>query len=354
MWAQNLREEVLQEELLFSHAASIYGGTRQIQNITVYRQLVAGHTRTETDEYVETAMAAMLDPAGAEAGLDTLGFDEVVGDLGDTDNRRAIAAVFEAAGRTAQPTTGLARLLESLLGGDTTLAVATEHLADAEVRLVVDVNQTTAPRIVLATPRGWVSVLSSDVTWNEATQFLAPGNMVTGVVDISEAPSFDAAVADRAEAVGRWALACEALGAVDAMFDAAVNHAAEREQFGATLNSFQAVQFMLAESHIARTALREACSATGRTLNGDAAMITKLLAGRIGRRVGAETLQVLGAIGFTQEHPHHGWFHRVLTIDALLGRSAALARELGTRLVRTGKVPLGVDLSELPGASSSA
>ncbi|MDE0701734.1 MAG: acyl-CoA dehydrogenase family protein [Acidimicrobiaceae bacterium] len=354
MWAQNLREEVLQEELLFSHAASIYGGTRQIQNITVYRQLVAGHTRTETDEYVETAMAAMLDPAGAEAGLDTLGFDEVVGDLGDTDNRRAIAAVFEAAGRTAQPTTGLARLLESLLGGDTTLAVATEHLADAEVRLVVDVNQTTAPRIVLATPRGWVSVLSSDVTWNEATQFLAPGNMVTGVVDISEAPSFDAAVADRAEAVGRWALACEALGAVDAMFDAAVNHAAEREQFGATLNSFQAVQFMLAESHIACTALREACSATGRTLNGDAAMITKLLAGRIGRRVGAETLQVLGAIGFTQEHPHHGWFHRVLTIDALLGRSAALARELGTRLVRTGKVPLGVDLSELPGASSSA
>ena len=111
---------------------------------------------------------------------------------------------------------------------------------------------------------------------------------------------------------------------------------AEREQFGATLNSFQAVQFMLAESHIARTALREACTATGRTLSGDAAMMTKLLAGRIGRRVGAETLQVLGAIGFTQEHPHHGWFHRVLTIDAVLGRSPALARVLGSR---SGFVP---------------
>ncbi len=354
MWAQTLREEVLQEELLFSHATSIYGGTRQIQNITVYRQLVAGHTRTDTDEYVEAAMAAMLDSAGAEAGLEALGFDDVVVDIDDSDNRRAIAAVFEAAGRTARSTTALARLLESLLGAGTTLAIATEWLTDTSVRLVVDANETSASRIVLATPSRWVSVLNSDVTWNDETQFLAPGNMIVGVVDIADALSFDAAVAEKAEAVGRWALACEVLGAVDAMFDVAANHAAEREQFGATLNSFQAVQFMLAESHIARTALREACTATGRTLSGDAAMMTKLLAGRIGRRVGAETLQVLGAIGFTQEHPHHGWFHRVLTIDAVLGRSPALARELGSSLVRTRKVPLGVDLSELPGANVSA
>lgn len=353
MWAHTLREEVLQEELLFSHATSIYGGTRQIQNITVYRQLVAGHTRTDTDEYVEAAMAAMLDPAGAEAGLDALGFDEVVADLDDSDNRRAIAAVFEAAGRTAQPTTALARLLESLLGAGTTLAIAAERLTDTSVRVVVDPNETPSSRIVVATPSGWVSVLSSDVTWNDETQFLAPTNMVVGVVDIAGAVPFDAVVAERAQDVGRWALSCEVLGAVDAMFDVAAGHAADREQFGSTLNSFQAVQFMLAESHIARTALREACTATGRTLSGDAAMMTKLLAGRVGRRVGAETLQVLGAIGFTQEHPHHGWFHRVLTIDAVLGRSPVLARELGSRLVRTGQTPLGVELSELPGAGNS-
>ena len=37
-------------------------------------------------------MAAMLDSAGAEAGLEALGFDDVVADIYDSDTRRAIAS----------------------------------------------------------------------------------------------------------------------------------------------------------------------------------------------------------------------------------------------------------------------
>ena len=147
----------------------------------------------------------------------------------------------------------------------------------------------------------------------------------------------------------RIALAHEVLGAVDAMFDVAAEYVGQREQFGATLNTFQAVQFMLAESHIARTALREVCEATRVTPNVDAAAMTKLLAGRLGRRVGRETLQALGAIGFTEEHPHHDWFHLVLTDDALVGRGPALARELGARAV-AGDLAVGLALVDLPGA----
>jgi alkylation response protein AidB-like acyl-CoA dehydrogenase len=60
--------------------------------------------------------------------------------------------------------------------------------------------------------------------------------------------------------------------------------------------------------------------------------VTKALAGRNGRRACERSLQVLGGIGFTAEHPHHHHHSRVLLLDALLGSSAALARGLGAWL----------------------
>ena len=122
MWSQTSRHEVLQEELLFAHAISIYGGTRQIQNITVYRQLVAGHTASPTDDYLDAALAAIDDAAGVERGLETLGYADVLRDLDDPNNRRAVGAVFEAAGRRAAPSPALALLLESVLGRGSTMA----------------------------------------------------------------------------------------------------------------------------------------------------------------------------------------------------------------------------------------
>ena len=350
MWAPTAREEVLQEELLFSHAISIYGGTRQIQNITIFRQLVAGQSSTPADEYLEAALAAMADPAGADAGLDTLGFAEVVADLGDADNRRAVSAVFQAAGRSGERTRALATLLSSVLGDEATLALATEDLGGGSIRVIVDAVATDASTLVLDTVDGWASVDASAISWSDDVTFLSEGYLRAGIVDLASAPRFDGAAAERAVALGRWALACETLGAVDAMFDAAAQHTADREQFGAALNSFQAVQFMLAEAHIARTALREVCDATARTLDGPATTLVKLIAGRAGRRVGKETMQALGAIGFTDEHPHHRWYHRALTIDAILGRSVDLARQVGAELVDTGILPVGVETADLEGA----
>ena len=55
--------------------------------------------------------------------------------------------------------------------------------------------------------------------------------------------------------------------------------------------------------------------------------LLKALAGRTGHHVAQATLQVLGGIGFTEEHEHHHYEKRVLTLDALCGSREELARE---------------------------
>lgn len=354
MWTNCDRDEVLQEELLFSHAISIYGGTRQIQNLTVFRQLVAGHTVSPADEYLEATLAALADPAGPESGLLAIGFEDVVHDLGSEDNRRAVGATFEAAGRLAVPISALARLLEAILGDGHTLALSTHPSGDGRLTVVIDAAASRDDMVVFEHAGQWMRLPGQEIDWSGPTQFLVPGRLHVGVVDPAAAGSSTPGAPGTAMMYARIALAHEVLGAVDAMFDVAVEHAKQREQFGAPLASFQAVQFMLAESHIARTALREVCTATLRCPTEDAANLTKLLAGRLGRGVGRATLQVLGAIGFTDEHPHHTWFHRILTVDALAGRSVGLARQIGRGVVAGGKVPVGLEVAELPdGASAS-
>jgi alkylation response protein AidB-like acyl-CoA dehydrogenase len=58
-------------------------------------------------------------------------------------------------------------------------------------------------------------------------------------------------------------------------------------------------------------------------------MLLKALAGRTGRHVSQTTLQVFGAIGFTEEHEHHRYAKRLLTLDALCGSKDQLTREIG-------------------------
>ena len=60
--------------------------------------------------------------------------------------------------------------------------------------------------------------------------------------------------------------------------------------------------------------------------------VVKALAGRNGRRACERSLQVLGGIGFTAEHPHHHHHSRVLLLDAVLGSSAELSHDLGAWL----------------------
>ncbi len=102
---------------------------------------------------------------------------------------------------------------------------------------------------------------------------------------------------------------CQTAGALDGALKLAIDHCAEREQFGRPLSKFQAVQQSIAL--LASEAAAVNCAAHGAATaldRGDAEFeiaCAKLRANQ-GIKVGcAIAHQVHGAIGFTQEYPLH-------------------------------------------------
>ena len=110
------------------------------------------------------------------------------------------------------------------------------------------------------------------------------------------------------------------------MMATAVTYAHDRVQFGQPIGTFQAVQHMLAAAEVQIRAVRSSIEMLVPRLDQLSGAATfrhlallKALAGRTGHHVSQATLQVLGGIGFTDEHEHHRYEKRVLTLDALAG-----------------------------------
>jgi hypothetical protein len=289
-------------------------------------------------------------PRGGD-GLALLGWEP--GDLNDATQRQATAALFRATGRTLAVTPALGgQVASSALGlpvGDMwSMAVAVQtsrnevnvigpaFLTDA-TRVLVDLGADglhESDRISGVTPA--VTALDSDVVIHARVDrsFLRR--------TISPDNSIEARM--RSVASGRFAVAHEILGACDAVMDLAIHHADARVQFGSPIGRFQAVQHLLAEAEVQRRVLETACLAAVRTRWLDQAaagldpLYLKAIAGRSGRVVMRNTLQVMGAIGFTEEHPHHRFMRRMMTVDALFGPAAELISEIGTTAIGTRQV----------------
>ena len=133
------------------------------------------------------------------------------------------------------------------------------------------------------------------------------------------------------------------LGAAEAALGLATEYARHREQFGQPIGRFQAVRHLLASARVDCVGL---ISVTEAMVELDGLLpprydeIVKAVAGRNARRACQRTLQVLGGIGFTAEHPHHRYYSRVLGLDALLGSSAVLANALATDWRTGAELPL--------------
>jgi len=128
-------------------------------------------------------------------------------------------------------------------------------------------------------------------------------------------------------ALARLGAAFDLLGCADALIEMAVAYARDRRQFGRSIGEFQAVQHLLAETHVAREGLRALCREA--LASSELAPIAKAYGGSATRRIAQTTLQVLGAIGFTMEHSHHRFYRRVMVLDAAFGSSRELYRALG-------------------------
>jgi hypothetical protein len=136
--------------------------------------------------------------------------------------------------------------------------------------------------------------------------------------------------------LARLFISAEILGACEHLMAGAVTYAHDRIQFGQPIGAFQAVQHLLASAEVQVRALSSGIemlvARTAQLGDSDTShhlALLKALAGRTGHHVSQATLQVFGGIGFTEEHEHHRYAKRLLTLDALCGSTNQLTREIG-------------------------
>jgi alkylation response protein AidB-like acyl-CoA dehydrogenase len=107
----------------------------------------------------------------------------------------------------------------------------------------------------------------------------------------------------------RLGVAAQAVGLAQGATDYAAAYAAERRQFGRSINEFQGIQFKLADMETHTAAARELLyRACAKIDNGDADMgkysaMAKLFASDTAMWVTTEAVQVLGGYGYVSEYP---------------------------------------------------
>jgi acyl-CoA dehydrogenase len=169
----------------------------------------------------------------------------------------------------------------------------------------------TAHRVPWARDARWIAVLLDGralLVDRAAVTIEARANLAG---DARDTVSFDGAVARSGRGVEpdalfmRGALVRIALiaGALDRLYEIAVEHANERRQFGRPIGSFQAVQQHLVTIAQQVALAGVAADATARRPDGFEVAAGKLLANRAALSAGRAAHQVLGARGTTLEHP---------------------------------------------------
>jgi alkylation response protein AidB-like acyl-CoA dehydrogenase len=120
---------------------------------------------------------------------------------------------------------------------------------------------------------------------------------------------------------GRIGIAAQSVGVARAAFDAAVQYAQEREQFGRPISKFQGLRWMIAdmatEIEAARLLTFSAAEIKDRGENYTAqASMAKLFASEMVNRTTAKALQMHGGYGFIKEYPVERFYRdaRVFTI----------------------------------------
>ncbi|MEV0674243.1 acyl-CoA dehydrogenase family protein [Mycobacterium sp. NPDC050441] len=141
-------------------------------------------------------------------------------------------------------------------------------------------------------------------------------------------------VSEARRALGWWLV-----GSARAMLALARQHALDRVQFGKPISSFQAVRHRLAETLVAIEGAEATLSLPGADNVDLNSLLAKAAAGKAALTAAKHCQQVLGGIGFTEEHELHNHVKRVLVLDGLLGSSRELARKAGAGLRARGTVP---------------
>jgi len=175
------------------------------------------------------------------------------------------------------------------------------------------------------TSNGWV-------VWDRvATE---GGSTLGGLPLRREDVGYPIRVAEARVAVGWWLV-----GSARAMLSLARRHALDRVQFGKPIASFQAVRHRLAETLVAIEGAEATLTLPGADNPDLTALLAKAAAGKAALTAAKHCQQVLGGIGFTEEHDLHRHVKRALVLDGLLGSSRELTKKAGAGLRARGSAP---------------
>lgn len=138
---------------------------------------------------------------------------------------------------------------------------------------------------------------------------------------------------------GRIGIGAQAVGIAQGALDAAVAYTRERKQFGASVATFQGVQFQIADMatqvQAARLLLYNAAyrASSGKTYSQESAM-AKLFASETAMKVTTQAVQLFGGYGYTREFPVERMMRDAKITEIYEGTSEIQRLVIGSALIR--------------------
>jgi alkylation response protein AidB-like acyl-CoA dehydrogenase len=226
--------------------------------------------------------------------------------------------------------------LSSIAGGDIRMGLALTEMSSRRdgAGVVADKEKLNGTSLLAVSAEGSTHLLVAD-TRGLLNLVVTPNASPMQTVDrtrIFSEVRFDGDVAEMSLpadnevlAAARLLVAADTLGAAQAMLDKAVAYAAERQQFGRVIGSFQAVKHMCAEMAArlepSRALIWHAAHAldTGEPEGLVMATLAKSHIAEAGTFIARTATEVHGGMGFTDLVGLHYWFKRIGVNRQLFG-----------------------------------
>ena len=354
------------KRMLRDAAADYVGRTDPAANVRAWRHKAPGFDVARWSEMAELGWAGLRAPEAF--GGSGLGLSDMVALLIETgrgiapEPLTAVGALAVRAICGGDNEAAKQELLPSICGGSKIIAVAWQErpgqLGAGEIATRAEKNGDgfllsgekdfvhAAPAadgfLVTARTAGGVGLfyapssakgLTLETRWfTDGTAFgkLRLSGVEIPVAHVVASPACGEAALDAALEEARVAISAEMLGDMRASLDMTLDYLRQRKQFGKAIGSFQALQHRAVDLYVQTELARSAIDRAARILSSDADAREKALAASACKArvsdgalmIARESIQMHGAIGYTDEHNIGLYVRRALKNVAWLGNGA--------------------------------
>lgn len=193
--------------------------------------------------------------------------------------------------------------------------------------------------VLCAVPREKLTVEHEEMADGGRSGLLALDNVTVASASIlAQGAQADQALGGAIE-LGVLGTAAELLGAIDRSLDITLDYLGTRKQFGKLIGSFQVLQHRAVDIWMQKELTRAALKAAVAVFSDPdataddrraAASSAKARASQVATFVTGQTIQLHGAIGFTDEYELGAYVNRSLRLSAQLGNAALHRQRYGT------------------------